>query len=228
VDAGNERAATRVSGLGYRIIHHDALRLIYENPHAMPRAFAVRDVRTLDGLPSDAGVNPLHAAATMDDTLLSEVKGFGIPVDPPDKPVVPAPDLSNTVQVTAYHHDRIRVRCDLKEAALLVLTDSWNPRWSATIDRKPAYIGKVDVAFRGVAVAAGQHEIEFRYYPLSRLLGQAISGATLIGLVLGLWFWSKSLPVREPLPWQPPAGPAAPAAPKPPPHLSKRHRKRRF
>jgi hypothetical protein len=199
VDIGNERAITRLSGLGYRIIHQDALRLIFENLHAMPRSFAVRDVRTLDGLPSDVGLDGLHSAATTDQTLLSEVRRFGIHVDVPGKTVVPGPDLPNTVQVTAYHHDRIRVRCDLREAALIVLTDSWNPRWSATIDRQPAYIGKVDVAFRGVAVAAGQHEVEFRYYPLSRLCGQAISAATLIGLVIGLWFWNKSLRPNESL-----------------------------
>jgi len=119
------------------------------------------------------------------------VKEFGIPVDVPAKTVASGPDLANALQVTAYHHDRIQVRCNLKDAALIVLTDSWNPRWSATIDRKPAYIGKVDVAFRGVAVAAGQHEIEFRYYPPSRLWGQVMSGATLIGLLVGLLYWSK-------------------------------------
>lgn len=192
VDIGNERAVARLAGLGYQIIHQDPLRLIFENPHALPRSFAVRDVRTLDGLPSDVGVNALQSAATTDQVLLSEVKGFGIPVDVPVRTVASGPDLVNAVQVTAYHHDRIRVRCNLKDAALIVLTDSWNPRWGATVDRKAAHIGKVDVAFRGVAVAAGQHEIEFRYYPPSRLWGQVMSGATLVGLLAALLYWSKS------------------------------------
>jgi hypothetical protein len=199
VDIGNERAITRLSGLGYRVVHQDALRLIFENPHAMARSFAVRDVRTLDGLPSDLGGSTEYSAATTDQTLLSEVRAFGIPLDAPVKSVVPGPDLPGAVQLLAYHHDRILIRSNLKEAALVVLTDSWNPRWSATVDQKPVYIGKVDVAFRGVAVAAGQHDIEFRYYPLSRLLGQLISAVTFIGLAVGLWIWEKK-PRPEPAP----------------------------
>jgi Bacterial membrane protein YfhO len=229
VDIGNERVITRLSGLGYSIIHQDALRLIFENPHAMARSFAVRDVRTLDGLPSDLGGSTEYSATTTDQTLLSEVRGFGIPVDAPVERVVPEPDLPGAVQVMAYHHDRIRVRSNLKQAALIVLTDSWNPRWSATVDRKPAYIGKVDVAFRGVAVAAGRHDIEFRYYPLSRLFGQVISGATFIGLVVGLWIWEKK-PRAEPAP--PVVPPPDRPTPAPPvqiaPATSKRASRRRI
>jgi hypothetical protein len=196
VDVWNERAISKLSGLGYQIIHRDALRLIFENPHALARSFSVREVHTLDGLPSDIGADVLHSATTTDPTLLSELNGLGITVDVPATTSDPKSSPLNTVQVTAYHHDRVHVRCNLKEPALLVLTDSWNPRWSATIDQKPAYIGKVDVAFRGVAVAAGQHEVEFRYYPASRLLGQVISGITGICLLLGLWYWRKSLQAR--------------------------------
>jgi hypothetical protein len=192
VDRPNGRAAARLAALGYLIIHEDALRFIFENPHAMARSFAVPDLHTLDGLPSDIGMSTLRSATTTDQALLSEAKLFGIPTDVPPKAAVPEPDHANPVEVTAYHHDRVHIHCDLTVPALVVLTDSWNPRWSATIDQKPAYVGKVDVAFRGVAVAAGQHEIEFRYYPPSRLWGQMISGATLIILMTGLWFWIRS------------------------------------
>lgn len=224
VDIWNERAITRLSGLGYEIVHRDALRLIFENPHAMARSFAVRDVRTLDGLPSDTGRSAVYSATTTDQTLLSELKGLGIAVDGLDKGVVPKPELPNAAQVTAYHHDRVRVRCNLREAALLVLTDSWNPRWRATVDRKPAYIGKVNVAFRGVAVAAGQHEVEFRYYPLSRRFGQLVSGATFIGLVIGLWIWEKTTRVPVP-PVGPPTYTAPPLPVKDAPAASQRNRR---
>ena len=106
---------------------------------------------------------------------------------------LPASDIG-TVTTSDYHHDHVRVKCDLKEAGLLVLTDSWNPRWSVTVDGKNAYMGRVNVAFRGVAVPAGRHDVEFRYYPASRLIGQIISGVTLLGLVVGLWQWQRMLP----------------------------------
>ena len=236
VDAGIAPAVTRLSSLGYQIVHKDPLRLIFENPHAMARSFAVRDVRTLDGLPSDIGGSAVYSATTTDQTLLSAVRGLGIPVDAPQRSVLPNPDFPNTAEVTAYHHDRIRVRCNLKEAALIVLTDCWNPRWTAAIDRQPAYIGKVDVAFRGVAVAAGKHDIEFRYYPPSRLFGQVTSGATFIGLLVGLWIWEKK-PRAEPAPSVVPSPVVPPPdrpSPTPAPALqiapatSKRARRRRI
>jgi hypothetical protein len=194
--------------MGYQIVRNDGLRIIFENPHAMPRAFAVHDVRTLDGLVSDVGANVSSAAATTDQNLLADVRRLGVPVDPP----APATTtyLAEALRVTEYHHDRIRIKCNLKEPALVVLTDCWNPRWSAAVDGKPAYIGKVNVAFRGVAVTAGQHEVEFRYYPWSRLFGQVISVATLTGLIAGLWFWKKRTPAEAGVPVPTPTPPPLP------------------
>jgi hypothetical protein len=206
VDAGNQRAAMRLSGLGYQIVRQDVFRLIFENPHAMPRVFAVRNVYTLNGLPSDIGANAMRSAATTDQALLAQLRRLGVSLDEAVRPSASDVESADRIQLASYHHDRIQVRCNLKNPALLVLTDSWNPRWSATIDGKPAHIGKVDVAFRGIAVAAGQHEVEFAYYPLSRVAGQVISFITFIGLITGLRFWQKSLRARTLAPASAPFG----------------------
>ncbi len=236
VDAGNQRALMRLSGLGYQIVRQDGLRLIYENPHAMPRVFAVRDVYTLNGLPSDIGANAMRSAATTDQTLLAQLKRLGVSLDEAVRHSASDVDSADWVQLASYHHDRIQVRCNLKNAELLVFTDSWNPRWSATIDKKPAYIGKVDVAFRGIAVAAGKHEVEFTYYPPSRVAGQIISFITFIGLVTGLYFWQTSLRARtlappiEPLPVcdVSPSSHALPTVIPDPPRRSRRRRRLRI
>jgi hypothetical protein len=192
VDTMNGEAATRLSGLGFAMVTEDAFRKIFENPHPYPRAFAVSDVQTLDGLPAERGLPADRSATTIDGTLLRELKAMGVRVDQPAGSLRPA-DVPGSVQVAEYHHDRVLLKCELQRAAMVVLTDSWSPRWSATVDRKPAQFGRVDVAFRGIAVAAGRHEIEFRYYPASRLAGQVISGITLLGLVCGLGMWQKRL-----------------------------------
>jgi len=211
VDAANKEAISRLSGLGFHSVHSDIYREIFENPHAMARSFVVDDVRTFDGLPSDVGASVDRSAATTDVVLLQELRALGVRVDQPVQASAGQADLPGTVQVTAYHHDRVLLKCKLERPAMVVLTDSWNPRWRVMVDRKPAYIGKVDFAFRGVAVAAGEHEIEFRYHPASRLVGQAISGIALVGLILGLWVWSKALRRRGQASGLVPAGAAVPA-----------------
>jgi len=189
VDRRFEPAIRRLSGLGYGVVQEDPIRLIFENPHPMPRSFIVRELRTLDGLPSDVGLDASRLATTTDKQLLFEAKKLGLSIDIPENTASQQPGASDTVEIGEYHHDRVQVKCNLRRAGLLVMADSWSPRWRASVDRKPVYIGRADVAFRAIAVPAGQHDIEFRYYPFSRLLGQVVSGLTLLGLGIALWIW---------------------------------------
>jgi len=189
VDRKFEPAIRRLSGLGYGVAQEDPIRLIFENPHAMPRSFIVRQLRAFDGLPSDVGVDASRLATTTDKQLLSGAKRLGLPIDIPENTAPQQSDASETVEIAEYHHDRVHLKCNLRRAGLLVMTDSWSPRWRASVDRRPAYIGKADVAFRAIAVPAGQHDIEFRYYPFSLLLGQVVSGLTLLVLGIALWIW---------------------------------------
>lgn len=189
VDRRFEPAIRRLSGLGYGVVQEDRIRLIFENPHPMPRSFIVRELRTLDGLPSDVGLDASRLATTTDKQLLFEAKKLGLSIDIPENTASQQPGASDTVEIGEYHHDRVQVKCNLRQAGLVVMADSWSPRWRASVDRKPVYIGRADVAFRAIAVPAGQHDIEFRYYPFSRLLGQVVSGLTLLGLGIALWIW---------------------------------------
>ena len=211
VDAPNKDAINRLASLGFHSVHSDIYRQIFENPHAMDRSFAVDDVHMLDGLPSDLGASVNHSATTTDPIVLRELRALGVRIDEPVNASVATPDVPGAVQVAAYHHDRVLLKCNLQRPAMVVLTDSWNPRWRATVDGKPVYIGKVDVTFRGVAVTAGQHDIEFRYYPASRLVGQAISGTALVGLVFGLWAWNRAFRRRARASETVPAGATGPA-----------------
>ena len=67
--------------------------------------------------------------------------------------------------------------------ALLVLSDSFFPGWEALVDGTRAPIVCADYAFRGVALAAGEHRVEFRYRPRSFRAGVALAAG---GLVLAL------------------------------------------
>ena len=71
----------------------------------------------------------------------------------------------------------------------VLLRDAQYPGWSVRVDGEPARSLTANHAFRAVVVDAGEHEIEWRYRPVSVLAGAAASGlgvAAWLGLAVVL------------------------------------------
>jgi len=62
----------------------------------------------------------------------------------------------------------------------LVLTDTFYPGWKAYIDGEETKIYPTDIAFRGIFVPKGKHDIVFRYKPESFYYSVYISIVTLV------------------------------------------------
>ncbi len=82
--------------------------------------------------------------------------------------------------ITRYEATEVVVHAAPIRPALLVLTDVYYPGWTATVDGAPAPIIPVNEAFRGVPLAAGEHEVRFVYAPPSLALGGALGAAGLL------------------------------------------------
>ncbi len=75
--------------------------------------------------------------------------------------------------------------------ALLVLNESWYPGWHATIDGTATDVFPVNLAFQGIIVPKGNHQIEFQYRSTYFFLGAIISGVSwliLFFLIVSRWF----------------------------------------
>jgi hypothetical protein len=98
--------------------------------------------------------------------------------------VEPQPDPTATATITQYLSQRVTITTQSTQPQLLLLNDTYYPGWRTTVDGQPTQILRANHAFRAAAVPAGNHQVIFKYDPLSVKLGMAIS---LIGLSLAAY-----------------------------------------
>jgi hypothetical protein len=151
--------------------------LMYENPHALPRAFvtyrtlpAHDDVSTLLARLADPGFDPLAA---------SYVEGPA-----PFTPAADAPARGAPATIVEDGEDRVEVEATLATEGLVVLADTFMQGWTATVDGVAAPIVATNHLFRGVPVPAGTHRIRFTYRPWQIPVGLGTSALALVVVVL--------------------------------------------
>lgn len=155
---------------------------LFENPEALPRAFAVTDCRILPG----EEVLECLRAPEFDpgrEVILEEALPAGFTPAPDPEGMVPE------VEIQSYTPLEIEVTADMKQACgFLVLTDTYYPGWQAVVDGNPAPILAADHAFRAIPLNEGRHIVRFSYQPATRTQGLAITwialGAVVIWIVL--------------------------------------------
>jgi hypothetical protein len=132
-----------------------------------------------------------------------ELRSIGI-VDRETAPSPPARNSSCTpgepVTIERYEPETVTVTAESDRPALLVITDTWDQGWKATIDGDPAPVTRVDHALRGVFLQPGRHRVELRYRPNWVVPGSVATAISLIALTafgLGARFGRKRLPPLE-------------------------------
>lgn len=75
---------------------------------------------------------------------------------------------SDTIYETSYAPNKLTYKARTAKGGVAVFSEVYFPwGWYATIDGKPADIGRVDYVLRALKVPAGEHDIEFRFDPKS-------------------------------------------------------------
>ncbi|MCA1686633.1 MAG: YfhO family protein, partial [Planctomycetia bacterium] len=160
--------------------------LIYRNPGAQPRA-------RLMGHPAYA--DDERDAGRVVGTLGAAIRGRVV-VEDPDRPLAVDAKVSGTARIVRDEPDRVAVETESKGPSYLVLADTFDPGWRATVDGRPAPIRPAFVAFRAVYLPAGRHRVDFRYRPSGFLTGLTVSMAGLV--VAAVLAWPRRSPTHEP------------------------------
>ncbi len=151
---------------------------VYENPSALPRA---RVVHAVEPEPADLD----EAVRRLDDPHfdgehVAMVAG-AVAVAGPSEP--------SQADIVTDAEELVEVRTHATAPGLLVLADSWDEDWQATIDGAPAPVLRTNACMRGVAIASGDHTVAFRYRPWSVRVGAWLA---LAGAAACAWMLRKS------------------------------------
>jgi len=139
---------------------------VYENPFVLPRYFLTSTAKmypsrakTLAAL-GEASRQTLRTTAmvTADDT-----GGLTLPTEAAD-----AGGRAGSVTVISVEPNEIRVQVDADRDSILVIANSYNPRWAAMVNGDSRKIFPVDHAFQGLTVNKGRSEVVLKYTSVVR------------------------------------------------------------
>ena len=168
-------------------VERAGLSFIHRNASAQLRA-------RLMGRP--AYVADEAAAARALDNLGPAIRDRVI-VEDPDRPMAEAADAAGSARIVVDEPERVEAEVEAQGPAYLVLADTFDPGWSATVDGRSAPIRPAFAAFRAVYVSGGKHRVVFAYEPAGFRSGLI---ATCLGLiaVVGCLAWPRSVARADP------------------------------
>lgn len=143
-----------------------AYRLTADVPHAFFPASVAAVGDTAEALRRVLGADPRESAVVEAET--APAAGAG------------------SATIRRYEPNEIVLDVEATTAGLLFLSEVYYPAWRAWVDEDEVDVLRTNVAFRGVEVPEGRHEVRFRYSPSEFRTGFLLSGGTAVGMALAL------------------------------------------
>ena len=165
--------------------------IVTRDPHALPRAWIVRNVELLPPLTnSSVAANERRAREVLAPdgklrdwrqsvVIEAEVFDYGLSDDPETRP---AADGGETCRIDVDEPNRVDIAVELSRPGIVVLSDSFYRGWTAKVTSPGNARGReipvlrANRVLRAVALPAGRHRVSFTYQPRNFLFGAALSG----------------------------------------------------
>jgi len=148
---------------------------VYENIDALPRTFIAIQARAFADYRSVYSFMAKNPELDFRNTVVLETS---------DIENSESGAVTSEVKIEKYLPDQVDISTRCNSPGYLVLTDTYYPGWSATVNGKTGKILRADGPFRGVKIPAGENRIEFRYEPLSFRIGLWFTLSTLLTTVI--------------------------------------------
>jgi hypothetical protein len=153
---------------------------VYQRREPLPMAFLVTNLIIVD---QGTDVVPLLASESFDPLRQAVVSG---PID--GLPAIhPSSGSPGTVMATPITPEHWRLEVETPQPALVVIRQSYYPGWEARSPHGQLPIVRVNGAFQGIPVSAGQTTIDLVFVPATLTLGAALSVASALAITGLLW-----------------------------------------
>ena len=179
-------------------VHNDNMRKNITNTRGDERGYPEDEMRDLTvnlGCGKEAGTDVKVKLEGDEETMASgvsfdDVKIYSMPLETYKKCAEKL--VSKRLNVTRFTNDHITGTVSAEKPEILYLSIFDNNGWDVYVDGKKADVREnVDIAFIGVDIEPGEHEIEIRYHTEGILEGLAVSLAGFALTVLVMLFWKK-------------------------------------
>ncbi len=134
-------------------VYRNGKIIVYENNNAYPKVFFVVNTKLVES--KQEAINEMF---NIDNPLEKTAIVEGVK----DKSFFKSNWDLGKIEIKSYQENKIILNTQCQGDGFLVLTDSYYPTWSATIDGKNTEIYITDYSFRGIIVPKGNHKIEFK------------------------------------------------------------------
>jgi len=160
---------------------------LFENLSVMPRFFLVRQVKPATSL---AEARSLIQKGEIDFRRTAIVDREIAPFPPGDS------GGTDEIKVLAYQPASLELSIRTSAPAFFVLSETYYPGWKAWLDGTPAPIYPTNIAFRGLVVPPGNHDVRMEFRPTILATSIGVSSFTATLLIL-LVFRSRTSPVAQ-------------------------------
>ena len=147
---------------------------LYQNDDFLARAYLVGDV-----VPAADSQTALRVLASDDFDPKQSVILDAVPPNYQQNAIT-----GGNVEVLRYTTNQAQMKVTTPRDAILVFSDSYYPGWVADIDGTETTIYRANITQRAVVVPAGEHQVRFRFRPVTVIAGSCVSLASLL-LLLG-------------------------------------------
>lgn len=151
---------------------------VYENPLANDRAWIVHEwIVDSDETNLDKTI--------LDRNTFDPKLQVGMFEDPGVRPTTDSALIAtDSVAIVRYENNYVMIKTQSEADGVLVLADNWYPAWKGFIDDKEVTVHRVNGAFQGIVLPAGNHTVEFRYISEMDWMGRVLTLAGLLAAAL--------------------------------------------
>ena len=187
---GNEK--TVKNNNQFTEIYNDEI-LIYKNNKAFSRTFIVHNVIVKDNEKlaikemKSKNFDPRKAAVIISKNNQPIINGQDNNFD---KEILEKPDH---VSYISQEDKKLVFNTSTKNNGFLVISNIYYPGWKAYIDRQQADIFQTNLAFIGLFLPKGIHEVVLKYEPISYKIGFAVSSFSVLFFIFCIFKYRKKI-----------------------------------